>query len=139
MQEEAKVSNNLTQVTHDMDSQTQALEAQAEEFKQAQADLLSAQEVASETQKAYQAAQASLQNLLTIYKEKAQAYQTLDKDYQEAQKQMFDLMDHLKSKDARRQSLESIQKIILTSMQGLRLSFKTPNPFKGLLALSVNT
>ena len=110
MQEEAKVSNSLTQVTHDMDSQTQALEAQAEEFKQAQADLLSAQEVASETQKAYQAAQASLQNLLNIYKEKAQAYQTLDKDYQEAQKQMFDLMDHLKSKDARRQSLESIQK-----------------------------
>ena len=40
MQEEAKVSNSLTQVTHDMDSQTQALEAQAEEFKQAQADLL---------------------------------------------------------------------------------------------------
>lgn len=36
MQEEAKVSNSLTQVTHDMDSQTQALEAQAEEFKQAQ-------------------------------------------------------------------------------------------------------
>lgn len=34
-----------------MDSQTQALEAQAEEYKQAQADLLSAQEVASETQK----------------------------------------------------------------------------------------
>ena len=54
MQEEAKVSNSLTQVTHDMDSQTQALEAQAEEYKQAQADLLSAQEVASETQKAYQ-------------------------------------------------------------------------------------
>ena len=126
MQEEAKVSNSLTQVTHDMDSQTQALEAQAEEYKQAQADLLSAQEVASETQKAYQAAQASLQSLLASYKEKAQAYQTLDKDYQEAQKQMFDLMDHLKSKDARRQSLESIQKIILISMQGLRLSFKRP-------------
>ena len=47
MQEEAKVSNSLTQVTHDMESQTQALEAQAEEYKQAQADLLSAQEVAS--------------------------------------------------------------------------------------------
>ena len=46
MQEEAKVSNSLTQVTHDMDNQTQALEAQAEEYKQAQADLLSAQEVA---------------------------------------------------------------------------------------------
>ena len=38
MQEEAKVSNSLTQVTHDMDSQTQALEAQAEEYKQAQAE-----------------------------------------------------------------------------------------------------
>ena len=64
MQEEAKVSNSLTQVTHDMDSQTQAIEAQAEEYKQAQVDLLSAQEVASEAQKAYQAAQESLQNLL---------------------------------------------------------------------------
>ena len=63
MQEEAKVSNSLTQVTHDMESQTQALEAQAEEYKQAQADLLSSQEVASEAQKAYQAAQARLQNL----------------------------------------------------------------------------
>ena len=139
MQEEAKVSNSLTQVTHDMDSQTQALEAQAEEYKQAQADLLSAQEVASETQKAYQAAKESLQSLLASYKEKAQAYQTLDKDYQEAQKQMFDLMDHFKSKDARRQSLESIQKIIVISMQGLRLSFKMLKPFKELLVQLVNT
>ena len=110
MQEEAKVSNSLTQVTHDMESQTQALEAQAEEYKQAQADLLSAQEVASEAQKAYQAAQASLQNLLDSYKEKDQSYQVIDKDYQAAQTKMFDLMDHLKSKEARRQSLESIQK-----------------------------
>ena len=51
MQEEAKVSNSLTQVTHDMDSQTQALEAQAERSKQAQADLLSAQEVATKPKK----------------------------------------------------------------------------------------
>ena len=85
MQEEAKVSNSLTQVTHDMDSQTQALEAQAEEFKQAQADLLSAQEVASETQKAYQVAKESLQSLLAGYKEKAQVHQAIHKDYQEAQ------------------------------------------------------
>lgn len=34
-----------------MESQTQALEAQAEEYKQAQADLLSAQEVASEVKR----------------------------------------------------------------------------------------
>ena len=83
MQEEAKVSNSLTQVTHDMDSQTQALEAQAEEYKQAQADLLSAQEVASETQKLITA--KIFKASLASYKEKAQAYQTLDKDYQEAQ------------------------------------------------------
>lgn len=133
MQEEAKVSNSLTQVTHDMDSQTQALEAQAEEFKQAQADLLSAQEVASETQKAYQAAQASLQNLLTIYKEKAQAYQTLDKDYQEAQKQMFDLMDHLKSKDARRQSLESIQKNHSNFYAGVKAVLQNAQSIQGII------
>ena len=65
--------------------------------------MLSAQEVASEAQKAYQAAQASLQNLLDSYKEKDQSYQVIDKDYQEAQTKMFDLMDHLKSKEARRQ------------------------------------
>ncbi len=43
--EEAKVSNSLTQVTHDMDSQTRkaaALLKLVEEYKQAQADLLSA-------------------------------------------------------------------------------------------------
>ena len=133
MQEEAKFSNSLSQVTLDMDSQTQALEAQAEEYKQAQADLLSAQEVASEAQKAYQAAQESLQSLLVSYKEKAQAYQALDKDYQEAQKQMFDLMDYLKSKDARRQSLESIQKNHSNFYAGVKAVLQNAQSIQGII------
>lgn len=133
MQEEAKVSNSLTQVNHDMDSQSQALEAQAEEYKQAQADLLSAQEVASEAQKAYQAAQASLQGLLATYKEKAQSYQAIDKDYQEAQKKMFDLMDYLKSKDARRQSLESIQKNHSHFYAGVKAVLQNAQSIQGII------
>lgn len=133
MQEEAKVSNSLTQVTHDMESQTQALEAQAEEYKQAQAYLLSAQEVASETQKAYQAAQASLQNLLDSYKEKDQSYQVIDKDYQEAQTKMFDLMDHLKSKEARRQSLESIQKNHSNFYAGVKSVLQNAQSIQGII------
>ena len=133
MQEEAKVSNSLTQVTHDMESQTQALEAQAEEYKQAQADLLSAQEVASEAQKAYQAAQASLQNLLDSYKEKDQSYQVIDKDYQEAQTKMFDLMDHLKSKEARRQSLESIQTNHSNFYAGVKSVLQNAQSIQGII------
>ena len=133
MQEEAKVSNSLTQVTHDMESQTQALEAQAEEYKQAQAYLLSAQEVASEAQKAYQAAQASLQNLLDSYKEKDQSYQVIDKDYQEAQTKMFDLMDHLKSKEARRQSLESIQKNHSNFYAGVKSVLQNAHSIQGII------
>lgn len=133
MQEEAKVSNSLTQVTHDMESQTQALEAQAEEYKQAQADLLSAQEVASEAQKAHQAAQASLQNLLDSYKEKDQSYQVIDKDYQEAQTKMFDLMDHLKSKEARRQSLESIQKNHSNFYAGVKSVLQNAQSIQGII------
>ncbi|MCE2345290.1 chromosome segregation protein SMC [Streptococcus thermophilus] len=133
MQEEAKVSNSLTQVTHDMESQTQALEAQAEEYKQAQADLLSAQEVASEAQKAYQVAQASLQNLLDSYKEKDQSYQVIDKDYQEAQTKMFDLMDHLKSKEARRQSLESIQKNHSNFYAGVKSVLQNAQSIQGII------
>ncbi|WP_416471601.1 chromosome segregation protein SMC [Streptococcus thermophilus] len=133
MQEEAKVSNSLTQVTHDMESQTQALEAQAEEYKQAQAYLLSAQEVASEAQKAYQAAQASLQNLLDSYKEKDQSYQVIDKDYQEAQTKMFDLMDHLKSKEARRQSLESIQKNHSNFYAGVKSVLQNARSIQGII------
>ena len=133
MQEEAKVSNSLTQVTHDMESQTQALEVQAEEYKQAQAYLLSAQEVASEAQKAYQAAQASLQNLLDSYKEKDQSYQVIDKDYQEAQTKMFDLMDHLKSKEARRQSLESIQKNHSNFYAGVKSVLQNAQSIQGII------
>lgn len=133
MQEEAKVSNSLTQVTHDMESQTQALEAQAEEYKQAQADLLAAQKVASEAQKAYQAAQASLQNLLDSYKEKDQSYQVIDKDYQEAQTKMFDLMDHLKSKEARRQSLESIQKNHSNFYAGVKSVLQNAQSIQGII------
>ncbi|MCE2151855.1 chromosome segregation protein SMC [Streptococcus thermophilus] len=133
MQEEAKVSNSLTQVTHDMESQTQALETQAEEYKQAQAYLLSAQEVASEAQKAYQAAQASLQNLLDSYKEKDQSYQVIDKDYQEAQTKMFDLMDHLKSKEARRQSLESIQKNHSNFYAGVKSVLQNAQSIQGII------
>lgn len=133
MQEEAKVSNSLTQVTHDMESQIQALEAQAEEYKQAQAYLLSAQEVASEAQKAHQAAQASLQNLLDSYKEKDQSYQVIDKDYQEAQTKMFDLMDHLKSKEARRQSLESIQKNHSNFYAGVKSVLQNAQSIQGII------
>ena len=133
MQEEAKVSNSLTQVTHDMESQIQALEAQAEEYKQAQAYLLSAQEVASEAQKAHQAAQASLQNLLNSYKEKDQSYQVIDKDYQEAQTKMFDLMDHLKSKEARRQSLESIQKNHSNFYAGVKSVLQNAQSIQGII------
>ena len=133
MQEEAKVSNSLTQVNHDMDSQSQALEVQAEEYKQAQSDLLTAQEVVSQAQKAYQVAQASLQNLLATYKEKAQSYQVIDKDYQEAQKKMFDLMDHLKSKDARRQSLESILKNHSHFYAGVKAVLQNAQSIQGII------
>ena len=47
---------------------------------------------------------------------------------------MFDLMDHLKSKDARRQkSWIYSKKIILISMQGLRLSFKNAQSIQGII------
>ena len=49
-----KVSNSLTQVTHDMDSQTQALEAQAEEFKTSSSRFALRSGVASRSPKAYQ-------------------------------------------------------------------------------------
>ena len=52
---------------------------------------------------------------------------------------MFDLMDHLKSKDARRQSLESIQKNHSNFYAGVKAVLQTPNPFKELLVQLVNT
>ena len=88
MQEEAKSFNSLTQVSHDMDSQSQALEAQAEEYKQSQADLLSAQEVASLAQKLIKQLKQVFKGLLATYKGKRlQSYQAIDKDYQRGPKE----------------------------------------------------
>ena len=133
MQEEAQLSNKLTQVEHDMESQAQAQEAQAEDYKQAQTDLLQAQEVAGDMSKAYESAQDNLAELLANYKAKVQAYQALDRTYQEAQNTMFDVMDQLKSKEARRQSLEAIQKNHSHFYAGVKAVLQNAQSIQGIV------
>lgn len=133
MQEEAQLSNNLTQFQHDLESQAQAQEAQAEDYKQAQSELLIAQEEASDLKKAYTSAKASLEALLASYKEKARTLQDSEQDYQKAQAKMFDVMDQLKGKDARRQSLEAIQKNHSNFYAGVKAVLQNAQAIQGII------
>lgn len=60
--------------------------------------------------------------LLQNYQEGDKRVQELERDYQLNQERLFDLLDQ-KGKEARKASLESIQKVIVNSMREYELSF----------------
>lgn len=108
MQEEADLSNKLTMTQADIDNQKQLSESKSEELAQTQANLETLQSDARESLESFEAARKQVKELLDAYQELFVKTSQLEKDYQAEQTKMFDQLDVIKSKQARKSSLESI-------------------------------
>lgn len=108
MQEEADLSNKLTMTQADIDNQKQLSESKSEELAQTQANLETLQSDARDSLESFEAARKQVKELLDAYQELFAKTSQLEKDYQNEQTKMFDQLDVIKSKQARKSSLESI-------------------------------
>lgn len=108
MQEEADLSNKLTMTQADIDNQKQLSESKSEELAQTQANLEALKAEAKDALESFEAARKQVKELLDAYQELLAKTSQLEKDYQAEQTKMFDQLDVIKSKQARKSSLESI-------------------------------
>ncbi|WP_204983101.1 chromosome segregation protein SMC [Streptococcus equinus] len=108
MQEEADLSNKLTMTQADIDNQKQLSESKSEELAQTQANLETLKADAKESLESFETARKQVKELLDAYQELFAKTSQLEKDYQTEQTKMFDQLDVIKSKQARKSSLESI-------------------------------
>lgn len=108
MQEEADLSNKLTMTQADIDNQKQLSESKSEELAQTQANLEELKAEAKDALESFEAARKQVKELLDAYQELFAKTSQLEKDYQAEQTKMFDQLDVIKSKQARKSSLESI-------------------------------
>lgn len=108
MQEEADLSNKLTMTQADIDNQKQLSESKSEELAQTQANLEVLKAEAKDALESFEAARKQVKELLDAYQELFAKTSQLEKDYQAEQTKMFDQLDVIKSKQARKSSLESI-------------------------------
>lgn len=108
MQEEADLSNKLTMTQADIDNQKQLSESKTEELAQTQANLEALKAEAKDALESFEAARKQVKEFLDAYQELFAKTSQLEKDYQAEQTKMFDQLDVIKSKQARKSSLESI-------------------------------
>lgn len=108
MQEEADLSNKLTMTQADIDNQKQLSESKSEELAQTQANLEALKAEAKDALESFEAARKQVKEFLDAYQELFAKTSQLEKDYQAEQTKMFDQLDVIKSKQARKSSLESI-------------------------------
>lgn len=108
MQEEADLSNKLTMTQADIDNQKQLSESKSEELAQTQANLEVLKADAKDALESFEVARKQVKELLDAYQELFAKTSQLEKDYQAEQTKMFDQLDIIKSKQARKSSLESI-------------------------------
>ncbi|VUX03210.1 Chromosome partition protein Smc [Streptococcus pasteurianus] len=110
MQKEADLSNKLTATIADIDNQKQLLESKSEELAQTQETLAEVKLTAKEALENFEVAREKVKVLLEAYQALHVQIVQAEKDYQLEQTKMFDKLDVIKSKEARKASLESILK-----------------------------
>ncbi|MFC3929067.1 chromosome segregation protein SMC [Streptococcus caprae] len=110
MQEEADLSNALTTVEAELDSQKQADASKLAELAQLETDLADTKSQLAAAQESWEVAQAHVAELLKTYQTLAQAVKEQEEAYQSQQQALFATLDQIKNKEARQNSLEAIQK-----------------------------
>ncbi|MGT2666278.1 chromosome segregation protein SMC [Streptococcus rifensis] len=133
MQEEAETSNQLTALDNQAEHLRQASESQAAELAKWQDDLEKAIEEQQRNQEILNRAEGEVQTLLADYQAESQKQSSLNQVYQQAQEAMFSVLDQLKTKQAREQSLQHILKSHSNFYAGVRSVLKEATRLGGIV------
>ncbi|MGV3029484.1 chromosome segregation protein SMC [Streptococcus suis] len=110
MQAEAEASNRLTKLQQDIANQISLSESKSEELTRLQAEKETAEKEQAASQTRLAETEQHLRDLLTDYRQAEMQVSQAEQAYKEQQSAMFDLLDAIKSKQARQSSLEAILK-----------------------------
>ncbi|WP_045797687.1 chromosome segregation protein SMC [Streptococcus equinus] len=133
MQKEADLSNRLTMTIADIDNQKQLSESKSEELAQTKANLAELKENAKQALDTFEATRGKVKELLDAYQELFAKTSQLEKDYQAEQTKMFDQLDVIKSKEARKSSLESILKNHSNFYAGVKSVLQASSQLGGII------
>lgn len=133
MQKEADLSNRLTMIKSEMEQEAQAQAEQSAERQQLEADAKQTKHQAEQALTTYQEAKAKVADLLAQYQAQSKVLESLSSSYQNQQDQMFGIMDAIKEKEARRRSLEAIQKNHSNFYAGVKAVLQQADKLGGII------
>ena len=133
LQEEADVSNQLTRIENDLENSRQQTQKQEEQLESLKEQLASAKSKASEQEADLKSAKEKVQTLLADYQTHAKQEEEQKQAYQGQQNQLFDLLDSLKNKQAKAQSLENILKNHSNFYAGVKSVLQEKNRLGGIV------
>lgn len=133
MQKEAELSNNLTMLISEMENQKQLSENQIAELVNLEEQLNSLKYSGQEALEKYESAKADLIKLRQDYQNLYHEVRQSEESYQTQQTKMFDVMDDIKSKEARKNSLEAILKSHSNFYVGVKSVLQASQQIGGLI------
>ncbi|KGR73145.1 chromosome segregation protein SMC [Streptococcus phocae subsp. salmonis] len=133
MQKEAQISNRLTILQADLDKEEQAREAYTQEYQAIKDKVEQLEKECHLALERYEMSQSEVSDLLNSYHQLETAIGTLEQRYQQEQTQLFDLLDQQKAKEARKNSLEAIQKNHSQFYAGVRSVLQAAQQLGGIL------
>ncbi|MFA9493866.1 chromosome segregation protein SMC [Streptococcus sp. E17BB] len=133
MQTEADLSNKLTLLEAELEQESQMLESQRAENEQVTKDLAEVKASAQAALAGYQASQQKVAELLTAYQELTEQLTSQQDRYSREQTKLFDLLDAIKTREAKKSSLEAIQKNHSNFYAGVRAVLQAGERLDGII------
>ncbi|HHJ0036355.1 TPA: chromosome segregation protein SMC, partial [Streptococcus pyogenes] len=115
------------------DKEKQARQHTAQEYQLLVTKLDQLNDESQKAQAHYKAQKEQVEMLLQNYQEGDKCVQELERDYQLNQERLFDLLDQKKGKEARKASLESIQKSHSQFYAGVRAVLQSQKKLGGII------
>lgn len=133
MQTEAEKSNQLTKLEQEWDHQNRQSESKAKEIEKLESDKLETEKDLVASQAKLSESEGQLRGLLDDYKTSQSDLNQAQEAYQLQQNKMFDLLDAIKEKKARQNSLESIMKNHSNFYAGVKAVLQNASQIGGIV------
>lgn len=133
MQKEASLSNRLTAIEAECSKQEEQVAQRHQELAQVLQALTDQGQVVEEAEGQYQECQTRVADLLMTYQTKVKAFDELKADYQVAQNALFEHLDDIKAREARKNSLEAIQRNHSQFYAGVKAVLQQKSQLSGII------
>ncbi|MGT2887641.1 chromosome segregation protein SMC [Streptococcus didelphis] len=133
MQKEAQLSNKRTSLLSDIDKLSQDQKDKEEEEEVLRAKLAGLEKSCQEAQQFYQEKVQELKDLISDFQRLEAKGKEEELSYQKNQDKLFEILNQKKSKEARRDSLEAIQKSHSQFYAGVRAVLQSSAKIGGIL------